>query len=147
MEAGWYFDRSKCEAWRSERRSSCGYWQMSQISWEVDLFISYSTWYNFCCEYGKSIYAFSLWGTSWSCILNSSLSESNSRERFVFWKNKNEKRGIEVYTDADWASSITDRRSTFEYYTFLWGNLVTWRSKTQSVVARGSVEAEFHSMA
>ncbi|KAH9769750.1 protein kinase domain-containing protein [Citrus sinensis] len=56
-------------------------------------------------------------------------------------------RGIEVYTDADWAGSITDRRSTSEYYTFLWGNLVTWRIKTQSVVARGSVEAEFHSMA
>ena len=60
---------------------------------------------------------------------------------------KNDKRGIEVYTDADWAGSVTDRRSTSGYCTFLWGNLVTWRSKKQSVVARSSAEAEFRSMA
>ena len=60
---------------------------------------------------------------------------------------KNEKRGIEVYTDADWVGSITDRRSTSGYCTFLWGNLVTWRSKKQNVVARSSAEAEYRSMA
>lgn len=60
---------------------------------------------------------------------------------------KNQQRGIEVYTDADWACSITDRRSTSGYCTFIWGNLVTWRSKKQSVVARSSAEAEFRSMA
>ncbi|KAH9769755.1 reverse transcriptase Ty1/copia-type domain-containing protein [Citrus sinensis] len=60
---------------------------------------------------------------------------------------KNQQRGIEVYTDADWAGSITDRRSTSGYCTFIWGNLVTWRSKKQSVVARSSAEAEFRSMA
>ncbi|KAL9434214.1 hypothetical protein AB3S75_028943 [Citrus x aurantiifolia] len=64
----------------------------------------------------------------------------------LFFK-KNEKRGIEVYTDADWAGSVTDRRSTSGYCTFLWGNLVTWRSKKQNVVARSSAEAEFRSMA
>lgn len=60
---------------------------------------------------------------------------------------KNQQRGIEVYTDADWAGSITDRRSTSGYCTFIWGNLVTWRSKKQSVVARSSAEVEFRSMA
>ncbi|KAI5324856.1 hypothetical protein L3X38_033929 [Prunus dulcis] len=33
------------------------------------------------------------------------------------------------YTDIDWAGSITDRRSTSGYFTFVGGNLVTWRSK------------------
>ena len=33
------------------------------------------------------------------------------------------------YTDADWAGSITDRKSTSGYCTYVWGNLVTWRSK------------------
>ncbi|PON82508.1 hypothetical protein TorRG33x02_217530, partial [Trema orientale] len=33
------------------------------------------------------------------------------------------------------------------YCTFVWGNLVTWRSKKQSVVARSSAEAEFRSLA
>ncbi|RVX13764.1 Retrovirus-related Pol polyprotein from transposon TNT 1-94 [Vitis vinifera] len=33
------------------------------------------------------------------------------------------------------------------YCSFVWGNLVTWRSKKQSVVARSSAEAEFRAMA
>ncbi|XP_043697021.1 mediator of RNA polymerase II transcription subunit 33A-like [Telopea speciosissima] len=54
---------------------------------------------------------------------------------------------IEAYTDADWAGSPDDRRSTSGYYTFVGGNLTTWRSKKQAVVARSSVEAEFRAMA
>ncbi|KAK2984412.1 hypothetical protein RJ640_009912 [Escallonia rubra] len=54
---------------------------------------------------------------------------------------------LEAYTDADYAGSLTDRRSTSGYCTFLGGNLVTWRSKKQPVVARSSSEAEFRSMA
>ncbi|KAK8923657.1 hypothetical protein KSP39_PZI019078 [Platanthera zijinensis] len=54
---------------------------------------------------------------------------------------------IEVYTDADWAGSIDDRRSTSGYCSLIGGNLVTWRSKKQQVVARSSAEAEFRAMA
>ena len=54
---------------------------------------------------------------------------------------------LEAYTDADYAGSVIDRRSTSGYYTFLGGNLVTWRSKKQNVVARSSAEAEFQAMA
>lgn len=54
---------------------------------------------------------------------------------------------IEAYTDADYAGSVIDRRSTTGYCTFLGGNLVTWRSKKQNVVARSSAEAEFRAMA
>lgn len=60
---------------------------------------------------------------------------------------KSSNRGIEVYTDSDWAGSLSDRRSTTGYCTFVWGNMVTWRSKKQSVVARSSAEAEFRAMA
>ena len=59
---------------------------------------------------------------------------------------KNEKRGVEAYTDVDWASSIDDRKSTIGYYTFVWGNLVTW-SKKQNVVPRSSAEAEYRAIA
>ncbi|KAL6329493.1 hypothetical protein AAG906_021501 [Vitis piasezkii] len=38
------------------------------------------------------------------------------------------------------------RRSTTGYCTYVWGNLVTWRSKKQSVVARSSVKAEFKAL-
>ncbi|RVX10447.1 Retrovirus-related Pol polyprotein from transposon TNT 1-94 [Vitis vinifera] len=57
------------------------------------------------------------------------------------------KKEIEIFSDADWVGSVTDRRSTSGYCSFVWGNLVTWRSKKQSVVARSSAEAEFRAMA
>ncbi|XP_044478603.1 uncharacterized mitochondrial protein AtMg00810-like isoform X1 [Mangifera indica] len=63
----------------------------------------------------------------------------------MFRKNNNLQ--IEVYTDADWVGCTTDRRSTSGYCTFIGGNLVTWRSKKQNVVARSSVEVEFRSLA
>ncbi|RVW64339.1 Retrovirus-related Pol polyprotein from transposon RE1 [Vitis vinifera] len=56
-------------------------------------------------------------------------------------------RDVEIFSDADWAGSLTDRRSTSGYCTYVWGNLVTWRSKKQSVVARSSAEAEVRAMA
>ena len=51
------------------------------------------------------------------------------------------------YTDADWAGNIIDRRSTSGYFTFVGGNLVTWRNKKQNVVARSSAEAEYRGIA
>jgi hypothetical protein len=35
------------------------------------------------------------------------------------------------FTDIDWARNLTDRRSTSSCFTFVAGNLVTWRSKKQ----------------
>lgn len=59
---------------------------------------------------------------------------------------KSLQRNVEAYTDVDWAGSNTDRRSTSGYCTYVWGNLVTWRSKKQKVVARSSAEAEYRAM-
>ena len=50
---------------------------------------------------------------------------------------------IHGFTDADWAGNPNDRKSTAGYFTFVGGNLVTWRSKKQKVVALSSAEAEF----
>ncbi|KAK3041993.1 hypothetical protein RJ639_002301 [Escallonia herrerae] len=66
--------------------------------------------------------------------------------RGLFFK-KGVSRSVEIFSDADWAGSLSDRRSTSGYCTYIWGNLVTWRSKKQSVVARSSAEAEFRAMA
>jgi hypothetical protein len=60
---------------------------------------------------------------------------------------KNDVSNIEGYTDADWAVDQTTRRSTSGYLTFVEGNLITWRSRKQKVVARSSAEAEFRGMA
>nr|GEW03959.1 putative ribonuclease H-like domain-containing protein [Tanacetum cinerariifolium] len=55
--------------------------------------------------------------------------------------------GTQVYTDADWAGDKGNRRSTYGYLTLVGGNLVTWRSKKQKVVALSSAEAEFQGVA
>ena len=69
--------------------------------------------------------------------------KGNPRKGILFKKNDT----LEAYIDVDYASSIVDRRLTTGYCTFLRGNLVTWRSKKQNVVARSSAESEFRAIA
>ncbi|KAL5574813.1 hypothetical protein UlMin_016512 [Ulmus minor] len=60
---------------------------------------------------------------------------------------KCENHEIEIYTDASWAGELTERRSTTGYCSYVWGNLVTWRSKKQPVVSRSSAESEYRALA
>ena len=54
---------------------------------------------------------------------------------------------IQAYMDTYWAGSITDKRSTSGYCTYVGGNLVNWRCKKQSVVTKSSAKAEFRAVA
>ena len=67
--------------------------------------------------------------------------KSSTGKGLMFTKNNHVQ--VEGYTDADWAGDITNRKSTSGYFTFVGGNLVTWKSKKQKVVALSSAEAEF----
>jgi Reverse transcriptase (RNA-dependent DNA polymerase) len=49
------------------------------------------------------------------------------------------------YSDAYWAGSF-DKKLTTDFCTFVGGNLVTWKSKKQNIVARSSVEAKYRAM-
>jgi hypothetical protein len=51
------------------------------------------------------------------------------------------------YADADWAGDPIDRKSTSRFCMFVGGNLVIWKSKKQTAVARSSAEAEYRAMA
>lgn len=53
----------------------------------------------------------------------------------------------EIFIDANWAVSKTDKTSTTRYCALVGANLVSWKSKKQGVVALSSSEEEYHAMA
>ena len=70
--------------------------------------------------------------------------KTTSGKGLVF--RKTNRKCIEAYTISNWTVSVTNRKSTLRYCTYVWGNLVTWRSQKQGVVTRSSPEAEYRTM-
>ncbi|GKG14472.1 ribonuclease H-like domain-containing protein, partial [Tanacetum coccineum] len=54
---------------------------------------------------------------------------------------------LTAYSDADWESCPTTRRSTSAYCVFLGDNLLSWSSKRQHTISRSSDEAEYRGVA
>ncbi|XP_043710154.1 secreted RxLR effector protein 161-like [Telopea speciosissima] len=59
----------------------------------------------------------------------------------------NQNANLVGFSDADWVGADGDRSSTTGFSTFVGGNLVTWKSKKQTTVARSSAEAKYRAMA
>ena len=62
---------------------------------------------------------------------------------YGLWYPKGKGFTLTAYTDADWAGSIDDRKSTSGGAFFLGGSLVAWHSKKQESVSLSTAEAEY----
>ncbi|RDX81222.1 hypothetical protein CR513_38132, partial [Mucuna pruriens] len=59
--------------------------------------------------------------------------KTSSRKGLLFRKEGS--LSLEIYTNADYAGLVTDKRSTSGYCLFLGGNLVTWRSNKKNILS------------
>jgi hypothetical protein len=62
---------------------------------------------------------------------------------YGLWYPKDTNLILRAYTDADWAGSIDDRKSTSGGTFFLGSCLVSWLSKKQTSISLSTVEAKY----
>lgn len=70
-------------------------------------------------------------------------------EKGLCFQRSCEKLGIQAYSDADWATDVSDRRSTTGYCVRLNKNSspVSWKTRKQPTVALSTCEAEYMALA
>lgn len=74
--------------------------------------------------------------------LNQIISPLNATKEAKLVVKPTNNKELMIYSDADWASAKTDRKSISGYAIYLGSTLVVWNSKRQQCVALSTMEAE-----
>ena len=67
----------------------------------------------------------------------------NGTSNYGQWYSKDSNACLAGYSDADWAGSVDDRKSTSGGCFYLGNNLVSWMSKKQNSMSLSTAEAEY----
>ena len=67
----------------------------------------------------------------------------NGPPDYGLWYSKDSNACLAKYSDADWAGSVDDRKSTLGGCFYLGNNLVSWMSKKQNSVSLSTAEAKY----
>ncbi|PNX72504.1 putative copia-type protein [Trifolium pratense] len=81
----------------------------------------------------------------WNAVVRILRYLKNAPGRGLLHEDKGDAK-ITCYSDADWAGSPSDRRSTSGYCVLIGGNMISWRNKKQNTVPLSSVEAGYRAM-
>ena len=101
------------------------------------LSLSYKTEHSICCQCDQPVHAQSKRGSFICKLLTECYDILKGLQGKASYLNEAHGQYFEVYIDTDYVRSVVDRRSTIGCCTFLGENLVTWRSKNQSLVECG----------
>jgi hypothetical protein len=69
--------------------------------------------------------------------------QAMSGQKLTFQRGSQDGNILHGFADADWASNVSDRKSTSGYVFKLAGGAVSWSLKKQSLVALSSTEAKY----
>jgi hypothetical protein len=72
---------------------------------------------------------------------------STIKQKLHYGPSKTHEECIAGYTDADWVSDNSDRKSISGRVVMFYGGLISWSSKKQNSVATSTAESEYISMA
>lgn len=131
----WYSVESGVTPW---------YQTLSDTGWVIVILDYNSSRCSLCREHSESDHLCIKNITSKCCVQGYEVSQENTRTGdsiLQTWLCIG--RGPEAYTDLDWAGSKVDRRSSTAYCSMVGRNLVFWKSKKQSVLAKLSDDIEF----